>query len=360
MGVDTISRLRARPVVVPMARPLRTASGSATAAPLLLFDVVTEGGVIGRSYIFAYDPALLPALTSIAAELAPGLAGKGVSPVSRMREFQARFRLPGMQGLVGMVVSGVEMALWDALGRLTAKPVATLLGGEPLPLRAYDSYGMIDPVQEEKALRTSVDDGFLGIKIKIGHPDAGQDVEVVRRVREIIGPDVELMVDYNQSLTPQEARRRVNGLRDFGLYWVEEPVPAEDLAGHAYVRRATGARIQTGENWWFPGGCRAAIEASACDFAMFDIMKIGGFTGWMLAAGQAEAASLPVSSHLFTEASAHAMAVTPTADWIEHFDLAGAILREPCRPAGGRITAKGPGLGLDWDEAAIATYTARF
>nr|WP_218007986.1 enolase C-terminal domain-like protein [Herbidospora sakaeratensis] len=360
MEAETVSRVRARPVVVPMARPLRTASGSVTAAPLVLFDVVTAGGVTGRSYVFAYDAALLPALVSVAGELAPGLVGKPIAPGARMRELQARFRLAGLQGIAGMAVSGVETALWDALGHLTGLPVATLLGGEPTPLRAYDSYGMMDPDREEEALRGSVESGFRAIKIKIGYPDAARDVAVVRRVREIIGPGVDLMVDYNQSLTPQEARRRLGLLAEFGLYWVEEPVHADDLAGHAYLRRTTGARIQTGENWWFPAGCHAAITAGACDFAMFDLMKIGGFTGWTLAAGQAEAASLPVSSHLFVEASAHAMTVTPTADWVEHLDLAGAVVREPLRPVDGRVTARGPGLGISWDEDAVAAYTPRF
>ncbi len=166
-----------------MARPLRTASGSATAAPLVLFDVVTDGGVTGRSYVFAYDPALLPALTSVAGELGPGLTGKALAPGARMREFQARFRLPGMQGVAGMVVSGIEMALWDALGHLTGLPVATLLGGEPAPLRAYDSYGMIDPVQEEEALRGSVESGFRAVKIKLGHPDAARDGGLAARLQ---------------------------------------------------------------------------------------------------------------------------------------------------------------------------------
>ncbi|MFF3444332.1 enolase C-terminal domain-like protein [Streptosporangium sp. NPDC002721] len=357
-ALPAISEVRARPVVVPMARPLRTASGAASAAPLVLLDVIIEGGVTGHSYVFAYSPAVLPALTSIVRELAPELAGRTVSPVRRMWELQARFRLLGTQGLLGMVVSGIEMALWDALGKLVDQPVATLLGGEPVMLRAYDSYGMLDPRREERALRSSVENGFRAIKIKIGYPDAARDVAVVRRVREIIGPDVELMVDYNQSLDPQEARRRIERLREFDLYWVEEPVAAEDLAGHSYVRRTTGARIQTGENWWFPNGCHAAIAASACDFAMFDIMKIGGFTGWTLAAGQAQAASLPVSSHLFVEASAHAMAVTPTAGWMEYLDLAGPVLLTPYRPVDGRVTAVGPGLGITWDEDAIARYAA--
>ncbi|MEU8383324.1 enolase C-terminal domain-like protein [Streptosporangium sp. NPDC048865] len=356
--LPAISEVRARPVAVPMARPQHTASGSIPAAPLVLLDVITGSGVTGHSYVFAYSPAVLPALTSIVRELAPGLAGRPVSPVRWMREFQARFRLLGTQGLLGMAASGIETALWDALGKLTGQPVAVLLGGEPVALRAYDSYGMVDPRQEERALRSSVENGFRAIKIKIGYPDAARDVEVVRQVREIIGTDVELMVDYNQSLGPQEARRRIERLREFGLYWVEEPVAAEDLAGHAYVRRTTGARIQTGENWWFPRGCQAAVAASAGDFAMFDIMKIGGFTGWMLAAGQAAAASLPVSSHTFVEASAHAMAVTPTAGWVEYLDLAGPVLLTPVRPVDGRVTAAGPGLGIAWNEEAVARYAA--
>ena len=141
-------------------------------------------------------------------------------------------------------------------------------------------------------------------------------------------------------------------------HWVEEPVAAEDLAGHARVRAATGVRVQTGENWWFPRDMQKAVSAGASDFAMLDIMKIGGVTGWLRAAGQAEAASLPVSSHIFVEASAHVLAVTPTAHWIEHLDLAGAILAEPCEVVDGTIAARGPGLGIAWDEAAVARHAA--
>jgi hypothetical protein len=246
-----------------------------------------------------------------------------------------------MQGLLGMAVAGIDMALWDALGKVFNQPVATLLGGAPVALRAYDSYGMVDPRKDEAALRKSVAAGFPGIKIKLGYPDPSDDVAVVRGVRGIIGSDAELMVDFNQSLDPPEACRRIQRLQEFDLYWVEEPVAAEDLAGHAQVRRITGCRVQTGENWWFPRGLGAAISASACDFAMLDIMKIGGVTGWMRAAGQAQAASLPVSSHLFVEASAHTLAVTPTADWLEYLDIALPI-------GATRWTGTSPRSALAW------------
>src|SRR3954453_14522221 len=99
-----------------------------------------------------------------------------------------------------------------------------------------------------------------------------------------------------------------------------------------------------------------AVAAQASDLAMIDIMKIGGVTGWLNAMGQAEAASLPLSSHTFNEASAHVLAVTPTAHWLEYLDIAGAVLAERCELADGRVRARGPGLGLQWDEQAIKRY----
>ncbi len=133
---------------------------------------------------------------------------------------------------------------------------------------------------------------------------------------------------------------------------------AEDLAGHARVRAAKGAPIQTGENWWFPAGMAAAIAANASDHAMPDLMKIGGVTGWMTAAGLAAAAGLPVSSHIFAEASAHVMAVTPAAHLVEWLDLAGAVLAEPMQVIQGQVTPRGPGLGMEWEERAVEQFAA--
>jgi mandelate racemase len=217
---------------------------------------------------------------------------------------------------------------------------------------------MIDPKVDEKAILASVESGFRAIKIKLGESDLEVDVKTVRAVRAVIGPAIRLMADYNQSLDPVEACRRIARLAEFDLCWVEEPARAEDLEGHARVRAATSVPVQTGENWWFPRDMAKAIAAGASDFAMLDVMKIGGVTGWLSAMGQAEAASLPISSHIFVEASAHLLAITPTAHWLEYLDIAGAILAEPYRAVDGTVTAKGPGFGLEWDESAIARFAA--
>ena len=192
------------------------------------------------------------------------------------------------------------------------------------------------------------------IKFKLGGGDLAHDLATVRAVRTIVGEGVALMVDYNQSLEPVEAIRRVRALEPFGLEWVEEPVAAEDLQGHARVRAATRVPIQTGENWWFPRAAEQALSAGACDRMMPDLMKIGGITGWLSVMGLARAASMPVSSHLFIEASAHVLAVTPTCDWLEFMDFGSPVLQEPCVPVNGAVTARGPGLGMTWNEDVVA------
>jgi mandelate racemase len=355
-NTQTIRSLKARAVNVPLERPIRTAVGTIPAAPLVLLDILTEEGITGRAYVFGYTPVTLAPLARFLDNIADTLEGKPVSPVERMREFERMFRLLGRQGLVGMALSGIEMALWDVLGRACGQPVVRLLGGEPSPIPAYDSYGIVDPMADRRALERSLERGFRAIKIKIGGGGVDNDVDTVAAVRDIVGDGTALMVDYNQSLTVTEALRRIDRLAEYDLHWVEEPVPAEDIHGHAEVRSASPVPIQTGENWWFPQDMAKAIEAGACDYAMPDLMKIGGISGWLRAMGQAEAASIPVSSHLFIEASAHVLAVTPTAHWLEYLDIAGAVLTEPVSVDNGCVVPRGPGLGIEWNEEAVERF----
>ena len=358
MNPDTpvIRSVKARGIDAPISRPVKNAFGIIRSAPLVLIDIDTDQGLTGRSYIFGYTKLTLKPLVRLIEDIGGELAGKPIAPFDLMAQMDARFRLLGWHGLVGMAVSGLDMAFWDVLGQAAGQPLATLLGGSPRPIRAYDSYGAVDPVADEKDLRRSLDRGFRGIKIKGGDGDLANDVRVVSAVRELIGPDIALMLDFNQSLDPSEAIRRIDRLAAYDLHWIEEPVAAENLQGHARVRATSPISIQSGENWWFPRGFAEAIAAGASDFIMPDLMKVGGVTGWLRVAGQAEAASIPMSSHLFAEASSHMLAVTPTAHWLEVLDLARAILAEPVAIVDGTVTARGLGLGLSWDEAAVAKY----
>jgi len=353
---SAIRSVKARALVAPISRPVKNAFGVIEAAPLVLIDVVTDQGVTGHAYLFGYSKLTLKPLVMLIEEIGRELVGKAIVPFDLMGAMDAKFRLLGWQGLIGMAVSGLDMAFWDALGQIAGKPVVELLGGSPRPMLAYDSYGAVDPAADEKHLRRSLEQGFRGIKIKGGYGDAANDERVVKGVRALLGPDIALMIDFNQSLDPEEAKRRIARLAPYDLTWVEEPVPQENLCGHAEVRKSSPIPIQAGENWWFPRGFAEAIAAGASDFIMPDLMKVGGVTGWLRVAAQAEAASIPMSSHLFAEASAHMLAVTPTAHWLEVLDFAGSILASPIRIVDGTLTARGPGLGLEWNETGVSKY----
>ena len=132
----TIRSINARAVVVPLARSVRTASGSIHVSPLILLDVLTDEGITGSAYLFAYTPAMLKPLMALVEEVKVELVGKPLVPSERMQQLESQFRLLGVQGLLGMVISTLDMAYWDALGKAANMPVVQLLGGAPKPLWA--------------------------------------------------------------------------------------------------------------------------------------------------------------------------------------------------------------------------------
>jgi mandelate racemase len=358
-GSLTIQEVRARAVRVPMREPHRTASGIVAESPLVLTDVVTNEGVIGHSIIFTYTAAALQPTAELIRNMEPLLKGEPVAPGEIERKLARRFRLLGTQGLVGMALAGIDMALWDALARGHETSLVRLLGGVEKPVRAYGGVGYDGASGAAKASEEWVRRGFKGIKAKIGYPDLKEDVEVIRAIRAAVGDEVAIMVDYNQCLTPVEAVLRVRALDDEGLIWVEEPTLAHDYAGHALIAREARVPVQCGENWWGTQDLRHAIEAHASDYVMLDAMKIGGVTGWLRAAAMAEVNGIPVSSHIWPEMSAQLLSVTATAHWLEYIDWWNIVVSEPLRIQGGMaIPSNAPGSGVEWSEDGITRCLA--
>ena len=351
-----IEDIKATPVLAPLARPIITANITIPAAPLILIDVICSNGVTGKSYLFGYTPLSLHPIVDLLGSLSELVRGKEVAPYTLKMELDNKFRLLGRQGLLGMAMAGVDMACWDALGRAAGLSVAKMLGGSEDPIICYDSHGVFNAQTSSKDLEQSLHLGFKAVKVKIGGGELQEDIDAVKSIRNIIGEDTKLMVDYNQSLDVPEAIRRIRYLSEFDLHWVEEPVLAEDFFGHNRVRDASNVAIQTGENWWFPEDAARAVKANVSDFAMLDIMKIGGVTGWMQAAAIVNGASLPISSHIFIEASSHVMSATPGAHMLEYLDVASAVLADPLEIQDGTLKPRGPGLGIEWNESAVEKY----
>lgn len=352
-----IRELRVRAVKIPMAHPHKTASGTITESPLVLTDVLTEEGVEGHSYVFCYSALALKPTALLVKGLEPLIAGQPVAPLEIEQLLARRFRLLGPQGLTGIAMAAVDMALWDALARGHRLPLARLLGGVPKSIPAYGATGYDGAEGSARVAAEWAERGFKGVKAKIGYPDVRGDLEVVRAMRQAVGDGVSLMVDYNQSLTPTDAIERARRLDDEGLTWIEEPVLADDYTGHARVAREVRTPIQCGENWWGPRDMRKAIDAGASDYMMLDVMKIGGVTGWLRAAALGEAHAIRLSNHLFIEVSAHLLCATPTAHWLEYAEWFNPIVEQPLRIVDGcTVLDERPGSGVEWNEQAVARF----
>jgi mandelate racemase len=352
---QTVRELRVRAVRVPMREPHRTASGVVTESPLVLTDLVTDEGLAGHSIVFTYTAAALQPAADLIRNLEPLVKGEPLAPAEIERKLARRFRLLGTQGLAGMALAGIDMALWDALARSHNTSLVRLLGGVEKPVQAYGAVGYDGAIGSARVAEDWARRGFKAIKAKIGYPDLKEDLEVIRAIRSAVGQDVAIMVDYNQCLTPTEAVQRLRVLDDQGLLWVEEPTLAHDYEGQAWIAREVKVPVQCGENWWGTQDLRHAIDAQASDYVMLDVMKIGGVTGWLRAASLAESRGLPVSSHLWPELSWQLLCATPTAHWLEYADWWNIILSQPLQVEGGMaITQYAAGSGVDWNEEGIS------
>ncbi len=354
-----VRAIRTTAVEVPMRHVLGTSQAAVRAAPLLLIDLETDEGVIGRSYLFCYTPAAASAMATLVADIERAAKGERVAPVDLWKKLTRRYTLIGVQGIVRMAMAGFDVACWDALAIAAGVPLAVLLGGAPRPVRAYNSNGL--GLMDTAALADEAEEllagGFEGVKLRLGYPTLAEDIAAVRAVRARIGDEVQLMVDYNQALTVAEALGRGRALDAEGVAWLEEPIRHDDYRGAAKLARELATPVQIGENFSLVHAMEQALDAGACDLVMPDLERIGGVTGWQRAAGLAAARGIEMSSHLFPEVCAHLLAVTPTAHWLEYVDWAAPVLAEPLRVVDGSVVAPDrPGNGLAWNPEAVQRY----
>ena len=352
----TVRAIRAQPVMVPMRYALGTSAATVRTAPLLLVDLETNEGVAGHAFQFCYTPAAVPGISSMLHDAADAIRNDVLAPVDLWSKLTKRYTLIGVQGVVRMAMSLIDVATWDALARAVDTPLVKYIGAAPKALPAYNSngLGLMSPDALAAEAEKLVEDGFRAVKLRLGYPTLEQDIGAVNAVRNRIGENVQLPVDYNQALTVSEAARRCQALDGEGLLWIEEPIRHDDFAGCAKLARETRTPIQIGENFSLIYDMQRAIDAKSCDYVMPDVERIGGVTGWLRAAALADAHALPMSSHLYPEISVHLLAATTTAHWLEYVDWLDQVVEEPLRVNNGSaIAPERPGLGIEWNQEAV-------
>jgi mandelate racemase len=358
----TFRELRARPVVLKLERPIVARIATISEWPLILIDLFTEEGIVGHSYLEPYVVNAMRYLVPALHDLGAMLKGRQVVPVEFFAAARKSLHFIGNGGLSMIVASGLDMAAWDALAKAAGLPLCVLLGGSPGPVKSYNSNGLwlkAPAAVAAEAIELIGEGGFAALKLRLGRDRLRDDLATVEAVRNALGDDVALMVDFNQGLDFAEALERCRALDDLGLAWIEEPIVYDNLDGYVRLAADIETPIQIGENFYGPRDLHVALQRRACDLVMPDFMRIGGVTGWLRAAAIAGAAGVPMSTHLYPEVAAHVMRVTETAHWLEWQDWAAPILQTPYKIEDGHLHVPDlPGVGLAWNEDAVAAHRA--
>src|SRR2546427_3936498 len=353
----TLKSLRARAVVLKLKRPVVARIATITDWPLILIDLFTEEGIVGRSYLEPYTPKTMRYLIPALHDLGDMLKGHQVSPAELYALARKSLHFVGYEGVSMIAVSGLDMAAWDALAKAAGMPLCVLLGGSVGPVRAYNSNGLWLKAPEAvgaEAVELREEGGFTGVKLRLGRALLADDLATVAAGRKSVGDEMQLMVDFNQGLDLAEALERCHAIDDLGLAWNEEPIVYDNLARFARLAAELKTPIQIGENFYGPRYLHTALQKKACDLVMPDFMRIGGVTGWFRAAAIAGAAGVPISTPLYPQNAAHVMRVTETAHLLGRQDWGDPVPQKPCEVRDGVLPIPGvPRRGLGWGEGPL-------
>jgi L-alanine-DL-glutamate epimerase-like enolase superfamily enzyme len=332
--------------------------------PVVILRLRTDTGIEGIGLTF-YGGAMTGSLHVAVEELAALTIGE--DPL-RIEHIVAKLRNGtgdscGPGGIFTLALSAIDIALWDIKGKALNQPLWKLLGGHRDRVPTYASGSLrrgLTDAQAQQAAQTLREKGFTEMKTQLalpGNPTPADEIRRVRLVREAIGPDIKLMCDINQRWRPEQAIDIGRRIEDVGLFWLEDVTTADDYAGLARVTEALNTPIAGGEYVWGIVPFRHMIEARSVDIVMIDICRAGGVTQWMKIAGMAEAFNLPVVSHVMPEMLVHLVAACPNGLTVEYMPWMLCLYEEtPAIENGQLVLTDKPGLGLKFDEKAIASF----
>src|ERR1700688_196217 len=273
----TFRSVAVRSVLVPLRRPVVSRVGLFDQWPIILIDLLTEEGIVGRSYLEPYLKHSARYIAPAICDLAEARKGHAVRPIEDFQNGRRALNLIGYEGVSMIAVSGLDMAAWDALAKAAGMPLAVLLGGSTRPVPAYNSSGLwLTEVAGlgDDARALVAEGGFKGLKLRLGRDRLADDLAAIEAVRAAVGADIKLMVDFNQGLSLGDALRRCHALDGQGLYWFEEPITYDNLAGYAQLSRELTTPVQLGENFYGPRALHQALSMDAGDYVMAHLIRM--------------------------------------------------------------------------------------
>lgn len=336
-------------VTLPLDKPFQAGSWILSNVENAVVRITTDDGVQGIGYAFSFRRSHAALLAQAIQLLGDEVQGKDALAREMVEgELATAVNFLGTGGVMTAAMGALDMALWDIAGKVANLPVYRLLGGSSPRVPAYGSGGShalsIPELQEEMGAMAA--QGFGAVKMKLR--GIREDVARVAAVRDVVGEEVGIMVDANQALTTKKALWLFRLLEPFHLYWFEEPVPHWQLKECQHIRQRIDVPLALGETLYGDRPFAEAAQMGAADVLMPNLIKVGGFTGWIRAQRYAKAAGIRISSHTVPNISAHAMAATPNRDLLEYMDWWNPLYAEPFQVHDGCIVIPDrPGLGLE-------------
>jgi L-alanine-DL-glutamate epimerase-like enolase superfamily enzyme len=320
--------------------------------------ITCSDGAQGVGYTYTIGTGGSSVVALLRDHLCPRLIGRDASEIERLwKELFFVTHATAVGAITSLALAAIDTALWDLKCRRAGLSLAQAAGGAQQRIPIYTTEGgwlhlsTAELVDEGLQAREK---GFRGAKMKVGKPHVAEDVARLSALRGALGSEFEIMIDANQAFTISEARRRAAAFGPFSLAWLEEPLPAEDLAGHVELAALASMPIAVGESIYSIQHFREYLERDACSIVQVDCARIGGITPWLKVAHLAESFNVAVCPHFLMELHVSLAGAVPNVTWIEHIPQLDAITTSRLVMEDGyALVPNAPGLGIDWDFAAI-------
>jgi L-alanine-DL-glutamate epimerase-like enolase superfamily enzyme len=331
---------------------------------LVVVEVVTQSGITGMGYLHLLNLPLQRTIGACIDEaMAPRIIGRDASAIEAIWRNLWRTTLTGGRGGVAMMAqSAIDIALWDVVGKAAGLPLHRLWGHFRSEIPIYGSGcfrgargdGMIAKAQHYLA------QGYKAIKMQVAHiGDLRTDADNVRRMRDAVGPDIDIMIDVNMGWSADVAITMGRQFEEQGIYWLEEPVLADDFAGYLRCAEALDMRVVGGETHFGRADLKPFFENPRLPILQPDPMR-GGLTELRKIATVAETWGMTIAPHLFPELNVHLLASIPNGIWAEQMGLLDDVFVSLPTIANGMITApETPGHGLAFRPEVLTDFVLR-
>jgi len=342
----------------PLSRPIADATHSIDRIAFIVTQIELESGITGESNLLAfhYSPQ---AIAGALRDLAPMVTEFHAHETGRLiRRALAESEYFGNVGLNRWALGAINIAMWDAWGKTLGQPIWKMLGTYRDEVPVYGSGGWLSYSMDELIAEVTgyVKRGFRAVKIKVGAPELETDVERLAKVREAVGPLVNVMMDANQGMDVPSALALARRVGDFDIHWFEEPIPHTDFEGYAHLRRQAGISLAMGEREFDTTALRELISRNALDLWQPDILRLGGVEGWRESALLANAHGLPVLPHYYKEYDVPLLCTIPRAFGSESFDWIDGLVDNPIIIKDGKARPlAGPGWGFTFKEEKLTS-----